>query len=423
MGVRTQARSLVYPTFSDVRLYGAKGNGSTNDKPAIQAAFDSGSSVFIPPGSYNLSTSAIFPDVANSTGRAVIDPFATMNNAKIDMDGLFPRTTRPIFSLDATRKHYGAGFPSGYNNVYQFGHTATVDADGPTRVVAIFCLAEAQAAGKTAWAFNPAAFASNGANAIMIEGNLAVLGSGGGTAYGYFASVTGSNPVESILQLSGNDIGAVAKKLILVDNGDQSMVTEAIVQSGGLTTARGWYTRGFHSISEWDSPGFLVNPGGDLGVRLAATPVNNSDYRLGLVGIAQSGGSAATDVNMTWHTRGTGYYRFRTNGGSGPEQFRILHVASASELLTVQGSTTGNPIIGTTTDSGSANRIISVRGAGTGGVRLQNSTTTRFEVNSTGVGFFGATPVAQSTGWAADSGVARLDALITYLLSRGDLAA
>lgn len=421
--IRSQSSRPILPVYSDVRLYGTRGDGQPDDQPAIQAAFDSGSSVFIPPGNYNLTTNAVYATVADSDGHVVIDPRATMADAKINVAGLIPRQTGPIYSLDAQRKYYGTGFPSSWGNVYQFARTAIVGENGPGRVVAIYAMGEAKFTGKTAWAFNPVAYASvSGANAIMIEGNAGVLASGA-TAYGNFLSVSGSGAIESAFQLSGNDPGAVAKKLLYVDNGDQNMVTESILESGALTTARGLYWRGTFGTAEIDIPALLVNPGGSIGARLVASPVNNTNYRLGIAAITQSGGTPATDTDLTIFTLGTGKHRFRTNGSSGPLQLEVLHVASATEWLTLQGSTTANPIIGTTTDSGSANRIISVRGAGTGGVRLQNSTTTRFEVNSTGVGFFGATPVARSTGWAADSGVARLDALITYLLSRGDLAA
>jgi len=420
--LRATAIPRVLPVFSDVRLYGTRGDGSPDDQPSIQAAFDSGSSVFIPPGNYNLSTNAVYATVADSDGHVVIDPRATMADAKINVAGLIPRQTGPIYSLSARRKYYGAGFPTGYGNVYQVAETAIVGEGGPSRVVAIYAMGEAKFTGKTAWAFNPVAYASvAGANAIMIEGNAGVLASGA-TAYGYFLSVSGSGAIESVFQLSGNDPGAVAKKLLYVDNGDQNMVTEAIVQSGGLTTPRGWYTRGFHTISEWDSPALIVTPGGDRGVRLSTGPLNNTEYRIALAAIAQSGGSAATDSNIAYSTLGTGKHRFRTNGSGGPLQFEVLHVANATEWPTVQGATDGYVVFGSTS-AATTDRGAIVRSYNGKSVRLQNGTTTKFEINSTGVGLFGATPVAQSTGWAADSGVARLDALITYLLSRGDLAA
>jgi hypothetical protein len=48
--------------WADVRAYGAKGDGVTNDQPAIQAAIDfvyatyGGGVVFVPPGTYNVGT-------------------------------------------------------------------------------------------------------------------------------------------------------------------------------------------------------------------------------------------------------------------------------------------------------------------------------------------------------------------------------
>ena len=70
---------------------------------------------------------------------------------------------------------------------------------------------------------------------------------------------------------------------------------------------------------------------------------------------------------------------------------------------------------------------------------IRCNSTVRFSVNATGVSFFAATPVAQSTGWAVtnvvsdktfDANATTVDeladvvgTLITYLISRGDLAA
>lgn len=83
----------------------------------------------------------------------------------------------------------------------------------------------------------------------------------------------------------------------------------------------------------------------------------------------------------------------------------------------------------------------SIQGKGNGGVRLKDGATViKIEVNTTGIGFFATTPVAQDTGWGTPTGSAKLinfpgatatlaqtsgalAALVTYLRSRGDLGA
>ncbi|RVD31417.1 hypothetical protein [Mesorhizobium sp. M4B.F.Ca.ET.017.02.2.1] len=102
-----------------------------------------------------------------------------------------------------------------------------------------------------------------------------------------------------------------------------------------------------------------------------------------------------TDIGMTWGTKGAGVHSFYTGGASFYKQAEIGHVASAVNYVSLKGAvTTGHPILAAAgTDS---NPSIIVRGKGTGGVKVQDgASANKFEVNTTGIGFFNIAPAAQ----------------------------
>ncbi|MER9819320.1 hypothetical protein [Mesorhizobium sp. M0078] len=102
-----------------------------------------------------------------------------------------------------------------------------------------------------------------------------------------------------------------------------------------------------------------------------------------------------TDVGSSFGTKGVGVHSFYTNGASFAKQVEIGHVASPTSFLSLKGAAAaGHPIIqpsGTET-----NPSIIVQGKGTGGVKINDgAAATKFEVNTTGIGFFGTAPAAR----------------------------
>lgn len=113
---------------------------------------------------------------------------------------------------------------------------------------------------------------------------------------------------------------------------------------------------------------------------------------------------AGSDTNsgINYKTKGTGIHQFSTNA---TEAFRIAaNPASAVNFAQVVGSATTNPVVfsfqGTDTDGD-----VAVRGKGVKGGQLQDgATAVKFQWNTTGIGFFAATPAAQTTGYGTPTG-------------------
>ena len=81
---------------------------------------------------------------------------------------------------------------------------------------------------------------------------------------------------------------------------------------------------------------------------------------------------------------------------------RAMYVASGVNFTDVYPGTTGNP--SRIVAHGETNTSVSVEGFGTGGVLLKDGGgTTKIALNTTGVGFYGTSPVAKPTGVTVDA--------------------
>lgn len=156
---------------------------------------------------------------------------------------------------------------------------------------------------------------------------------------------------------------------------------------------------------DWRLPTFSAL---DIGVKSFNARGGNSVNYLDLVGglsgsfaittTAASLGGGVGDANVTWNfdTTGTGTHNFKTGGVL---QLAIGNV-SGTTALQIQGAT-GFGLLKTI---GSGNTNVSIRGGGSGGVVLQDGgAATKFAINTTGIGLYGVTPVARSTGWATQT--------------------
>jgi len=111
-----------------------------------------------------------------------------------------------------------------------------------------------------------------------------------------------------------------------------------------------------------------------------------------LSSIRAKGTDAAAGLEFSSLTTGT--IRFMSHDGAG-EHFRIAPASQAVNYTSVKGGTAGvNPALfatGTDTDIS-----LIVRGKGASGVRLEDGgSAAKVEINTTGIGFFAATPVAR----------------------------
>ena len=83
---------------------------------------------------------------------------------------------------------------------------------------------------------------------------------------------------------------------------------------------------------------------------------------------------------------------------------------SVNSILRVLGSASGTPTMAAI--GGATNATINLQGKGTGGVSLlAGDTTSKVQVNTTGLGFFGTTPAAQGTGYGTPTSIAKTASL------------
>lgn len=147
-----------------------------------------------------------------------------------------------------------------------------------------------------------------------------------------------------------------------------------------------------------------------LEITNARTGINNAIRAKG------SDANAAIDISAT----GVGPIRFQSHDGAG-EHFRIAPASQAVNYVSVTGGSAGiNPRLAAA--GSDTNRSLILRGKGTGGVRLEDGgSAAKIEVNTTGIGFFGATPVAQKT-MAAATGTATRTTFDTATVTLSELA-
>lgn len=134
----------------------------------------------------------------------------------------------------------------------------------------------------------------------------------------------------------------------------------------------------------------------------------------GSVSIRASGSN--TDIPMILLAKGAGSIFFRNQGVN---SFQIDSPASSvNRLAVIAAVTAGSPKLYT---SGSDTNISgSLQGSGTGGWKfLDGGSATKFEYNTTGLGFHGTAPVAKPTITGAKGGNAALTSLLTQLASTG----
>jgi hypothetical protein len=111
-------------------------------------------------------------------------------------------------------------------------------------------------------------------------------------------------------------------------------------------------------------------PGGAIQLRTSSNP-SATDFWEFKGGTSAGGGvqcnaqGADTDVPIVFSAKGAGYFRFFTGGPFGAEQFRVNHIASAVNMLSVSGAASGNsPTLSATGAGADLDINLRPRGAG-----------------------------------------------------------
>jgi hypothetical protein len=83
---------------------------------------------------------------------------------------------------------------------------------------------------------------------------------------------------------------------------------------------------------------------------------------------------------------------------------------SVNSILRVLGSASGTPVLAAI--GGATNATVNIQGKGTGGVSLiAGDASTKLQVGTVGVGFFGVTPAAQGTGYGTPTSISKTASL------------
>lgn len=388
--------------------YGAVGDGVTNDSSAFDTFIAATPATkIIPSGTYKLDSQWA---PASRTLDLTIDPAATFTGSAspslVDWADVIPYQIGPIWTSDIKARVLDASLV-GYNNLFPHAfhvtntgavgpsvglfvqHVVTNDAISPTgrigfgaNIVSVTDIAGAQLYGleiDIVQALNAVGNEYDSANCLW-------LGSSG------FAQ-----PDAALVIRSSHDTSRFKRGIVFHSGPTESCISETLIFSeaqvqdiaNGIVLSSTTFTD-----YEWASKSFVVHGG---------AAVDFLDVTGGLTGSnAITALATGADTNVSWNfdTKGTGVHTFKT----GSVTQLIVGNVNAANSFQIQANAAGGLLVsrGSSTDSSSI-----IRGKGAGGVVLQDGgTATKFSLNTTGIGFFAASPTAQSTGWATQTAAA-----------------
>lgn len=145
-----------------------------------------------------------------------------------------------------------------------------------------------------------------------------------------------------------------------------------------------------------------------------AGAVNNAKFTNARTGISPKLSAQGTDANvgLEFQAKAAGVIRFLGQGGAA-ESLRVQFNNSYVNFLTATGGLTTAPVV-IGAGGSDTNISTSVAGKGTGNAQLTDSAgVVKVAANSTGLGFFGATPAAKPSITGARGGNAALASLLT----------
>jgi hypothetical protein len=351
----------------------AAGDGVTNSTSAVSSALAQASitGAYLPKGNYVLTGNVGIPVADNGFFQMGVG--ASWSGGFIRTGGIGIAGANNIFATWALKRTFGAGQEpplqtSSNDSLVMYLVGRNVSPNGG-RVVTLRLDAEAAGTATGAFALNPVARATTpGSAAICIEADPQVMASGG-QAYGIIVSASGNFPTgAAAFQVQGNNPGITMLHAYNVDNGDQSIITGAVLRSRGAACTYGVNLKGVFSAAEWESPQ----------LRVPSTP-----------------GAGVVSSNTA--------------------QCEIIADTAGNVTITAKGI--NDPGTGVTP---ATNASLRLRGTGTGDASLQAPNgTRRVSADATGLGFYGTAPIAKPTITGSRGGNAALASLLTQLAALG----
>lgn len=375
------------------------------------ASLSTGKPLRLQSGEYVLSAQTR-PPAQDATVQ--VDQGAYTVGQTFDLRNNMPYIPAPVSSVDLVSKTYDEKW-NGYKNIFQrASYAKTTVARGGVNagpaVVAIYGMGDAAAPQSAAWGANFVAYANAiGGVAIGNETDCGPLVDGG-IAYNTVLVATGYFQSQNALQIQANRPEGNYKNGIVFNNRSVGAITgtgdpitiDIPAVSGALIYsdlgAASYYLRalGTFAAAEIDLQNFVVGP--------TYSPAEGAHRRYlrvdptagGVYLRARDAGDTATTLYLG--SAGTGSVQILTGrAGVGGEvsQVEVKHLASSTDRITLSGGI-GDVSIGSA--GSSSNSSISLQGKGSAGVKLRDGAGgLKFQATTTGIGFFGVTPVARPT--------------------------
>lgn len=399
-------------SWLSVAQYGANSLASASgNRTAIVSAWDEADQLSFPAADYTLSAEL---EVPAKDIRVSISPAATFPagpSAMFDMKEITRAIgAQPTFAQEALFKTFDADFDN-YQNVVGFSVFAKAETLASS-VVGLYANAEAAVAGASVFGANVGTYVTAAGTGIAMEIDSHVTHADG-VGYALVIDSVGGYPSVAAVIIQNNSAEATFDTGIKFNNENG----DGVISAGGAAIEMNAGSCGsflkaptavFTEAELW-LPSLLVGPtveGATGFLRIDAS--NAASPRLSAQG-------SATDVSISYRAKGVGDHLFED--GSGNTHFRVNVGGTTGDYVqAVAGS--GGATVGV--NGASANASISVLGKGTGGVNLlDGGSASKFRVNTTGIGFFAATPAAKQTVSGSRGGNAALASLLTALATYG----
>lgn len=381
----------------------ADATGVLTSDTAFTNAVAAGKHVEAPAGTYNLAVSVV-PALADS--RISIDPQTDFSSATFDLSNLTRAIgAGPNIASELIFKDVDTAFDSYEHVIGQsiFMQGNTIGA----KTVGLYANAEVAIAGHSAFGANIGTFVTAAGTGVALEID-SHLTHASGIATALAVDAVGAFPSEVAIVIQPNSATAWFKTGISFNNSGDQVVSGSCIRFNLGTAARFIEaSSGTFTTAEIELPSLIVGPtvvGATGNIRIDASAADTP-----LLSVVGSG----TNIALHIKTKGTGSHDFFT--ASLERRFRLT--GSGADYIQASPGTGGTTL---STQGGSTNSSLNIKGKGTGSVRLRDSAdANKIEINSTGIGFYATAPIAKPTVTGSAAANAALQSLLTQLSNLG----
>jgi hypothetical protein len=396
-----------------VKDFGAVGDGVTDDNSSFLSTVAAGQGriVTAPKGTYKLSSDVTLPE---SDIQLQLDPGVTFSSNELDCinvtKAIGPSPTLAFNGLfkDVTSSYDGYAHVVGYSS-YLKGST-------PNAVtVAIYSNAEVASTGHEAFGLNVGTYVTSNGVGVACELDSHVTDPNG-DGYALLLDSIGSYPSRAAIVIQNNGAASTFDVGISFNN---AFGTGTITPGGSAirmnTGSAGCFidaSAATFTNAEIKLPSFVV--GATPASLNSAIQVTGSASGLPII----QGAGSASAIGLALKTKGTSASTF-FQAGDDAVAFRVLANQATTDYSQIEAGSGGAVL---SMQGSSSNSTIFIRGKGTAGVTLQDGALgTKLAVNTTGIGFFGTSPVARQS-YGAPTGVFTRTSFDTATVSTSQLA-